>query len=133
MKFLCLVHFEPDAFADVTPAQMQAIDDATIEHDHKLRQGGHLLIASPLADITDQVTIDRRRQRMKAALTDGPYAESKEVVGGFLLIEANSMEDAVALFDDDPIAAYGRLDIRPLMETHRHSETGAGRPEFVAI
>ena len=130
MKFLCLAYFGPDAFAGYTPEQMRAVDDATIEHDHKLRRSGHLLIASPLAEAETEVSIDRRR--LKMSLVDGPYAETKEVVGGFLLVEAPDMAAAVALFDDDPIAAYGRLQIRPLMEDHRHSETGQGRPEFSA-
>ena len=128
MKFLCLVYFEPDAFAGVTPDEMKRIDNATIEHDHKLRSGGHLLIASPLAE-TEEVNIDRR-QRMTMSVLDGPYAESKEVIGGFLLIEARDMAEAVSLFDDDPIAAYSWLVIRPLMEAHRHSETGQARPDF---
>jgi len=129
MKFLCLLHFEPDAFADLTPQEMQRLDDATIEHDHKLRAAGHLLIASPLEPVDTGVTIDRR-QRQRAGTLDGPYAEAKEVIGGFLLLEAVDMGAAVALLDDDPIAAHCRVDIRPLLETHRHSQSGAARPDF---
>ena len=71
------------------------------------------------------------RQRMaKLFATDGPYAEAKEVIGGFLLIEARDMDEAVSLFDDDPILKYGRMEIRPLMVDHRHSETGEARPDF---
>jgi hypothetical protein len=128
MKFLCLAYFGPDAFAGLTPDQMQAVDDATIEHDHKLRQSGHLLFASPLADPASGTTIDRRR--LSASVTDGPFAESKEVVGGFILVEARDLEEAVSLFDDDPIAAHCRLEIRPVNEDHRHSESGEARPEF---
>ena len=113
-----------------TIAAVRAVDDATIEHDHKLRQSGHLLFASPLADPAAGTTIDRRR--LKMSLVDGPYAETKEVVGGFILVEARDMAEAVSLFDDDPIAAHCRLEIRPLVEDHRHSETGEGRPEFRA-
>ncbi|MFD2649834.1 YciI family protein [Devosia albogilva] len=131
MKFLCLVHFAPGAFDGVTPEEFTRLDDATIEHDHKLRRNGHLLIASPLQGPETATSIDRR-QRMKMSLLDGPFAEGKEVVGGFLLIEARDMEEAVSLFEDDPIAAYGRLEIRPLMEDHRHSKTGEARPEFAA-
>jgi hypothetical protein len=128
MKFLCLVYFGPDAFAGVTPEEMRRIDDATIEQDNKLRQSGHLLFASPLADAATGVSIDRRR--LKMAVVDGPYAEAKEVVGGFLLLEARDMEEAVSLFDDDAIGAYSRVEIRPVIEDHRHSETGEARPDF---
>jgi hypothetical protein len=128
MKFLCLAYFGPDAFAGFSPEQMRAVSDATIEHDHKLRQSGHLLFASPLGDVAAGTTIDRRR--LTAAVVDGPFAEAKEVVGGFILVEAQNLQEAVALFDDDPIAAHCRLEIRPVVESDRHSKTGEARPEF---
>lgn len=129
MKFLCLFHFAPDAFAGVTPEEMRRLDDATIEHDQKLRASGHLLIASPLADVSTEEVIDRRRP-VRLNETDGPYAEAKEVIGGVVLIEAADMNEAKALFADDPIAAHCRIQIRPLQESDRHSVTGEGRPEF---
>ncbi|MET3897062.1 hypothetical protein ABIB57_000999 [Devosia sp. UYZn731] len=132
MKFLCLVYFAPGAFDGMTPQEQQQLDDDTIADDQRLRASGHLLIASPLADASTAVTIDRRK-RVSLSTVDGPFAETKEVVGGFLLIEAMDMAEALSLFEQDPIAAYGRLEIRPLMETHRHSETGQGRPEFNAL
>lgn len=129
MKFLVLFSFLPDAFAGASAEDMRRLDDATIEHDRKLRDSGHLLIASPLMDPAQTVTIDRRLGLSLDRL-DGPYAESKEVIGGFVLLEAQNMNQARALFDDDPIARYARLDIRPLMEAHRHSQTGEARPGF---
>ena len=129
MKFLCLVHFASDAFDGATPEDAKKLDDATIEHDRKLRDGGHLLIASPLTDAAEAVSIGRQRMA-KLSATDGPYAEAKEVIGGFLLIEARNMDEAVSLFDDDPILRHGRMEIRPLMDDHRHSQTGEGRPDF---
>ena len=129
MKFLCLVHFAPDAFDGATPEDAKKLDDATIEHDRKLRASGHLLIASPLTDPEEAVSLGRQRMA-KLSATDGPYAEAKEVIGGFLLIEARDMDEAVSLFADDPILKYGRMEIRPLMVDHRHSETGEARPDF---
>ena len=132
MKFLCLVYFAPDAFEGMTPEEQRLLDDRTIEDDQRLRASGHLLIAAPLADASTAVSIDRR-QRLTMATIDGPFAETKEVVGGFLLVEAKDMAEALTLFEDDPIAVYGRLEIRPLLEAHRHSETGQERPEFKAL
>lgn len=128
MKFLCLFHFQPDAFDGVSPQQMRQIDDATIEHDHKLRRSGHLLLASPLQDVSTEKIIDRRTP-VTLDKIDGPYAETKEVVGGVVIVEARDMAEALSLFDDDPIAADARIQIRPLNETHKHSQTGEGRPE----
>lgn len=129
MKFLCLFHFAPDAFAGLSPEEMRRLDDATIEHDQKLRASGHLLLASPLADVSTEEVIDRRRP-VRLSETDGPFAETKEVVGGVVLVEAGDMLEAKALFADDPIAAHCRIQIRPLRDDDRHSETGQGRPEF---
>jgi hypothetical protein len=126
MKFLCLFYFAPDAFAGVSADEMARIDDATIEHDQKLRAAGHLLYASPLVDVSNEVSIDRRPVRM--AEIDGPYSESKEVLGGVVLLEAGSVAEAKALFSDDPIAGYARIQIRALRDDDRHSQTGEGRP-----
>ncbi len=132
MKFLCLFHFAPDAFAGVSPQEMKRMGNATIEHDQKLRASGHLLLASPLADVSTEAIIDRRRA-VKLSETDGPFAEAKEVVGGVVLIEARDMDEAKSLFADDPIAAHCRIQIRPLRDNDRHSETGEGRPEFKLV
>ena len=132
MKFLCLVSFTPDAFDTASPEDLRQLDDNTIEHDNWLRASGHLLIASPLAPVETGVTLGERRA-VRMAEVDGPFAETKEVVGGFLLIEAASMDAAVALFENDPILKYGRMEIRPLLTDHVHSETGQRRPDFQAI
>jgi len=127
MKFLCLVHFEPDAFAGFTPEDGRRLTDATILHDHELREAGHLLFASPLAAAETEVSL-KRRNRVDIDRIDGPFAESREVVGGFILIEADDMDQAISLLAESPIAPFARLQIRPLKEDDRHSETGAARP-----
>jgi hypothetical protein len=134
MKFLCLFHFRPDAFAGISPDEMRRLDDATIEHDNKLRQSGQLIIASPLTEPQEGAIIDRRR-RLGVDVTDGPFSEAKEVVGGFVLLDASGIEDARRAYDDDPIAAYARIEIRPLRDSNgdRHSQTGQGRPELKLV
>ncbi|SMQ70277.1 Uncharacterized conserved protein [Devosia lucknowensis] len=128
MRFMALVYFEPGSMDHLTAADFKQLDDATIEHDHMLRESGHLIFASPLAGL--EAARSLRTVDGKLITTDGPYAESKEVVGGFLLLEAESIELLTPLFADDPILRYARMEIRPLVE-HTHSETGQGRPEFL--
>lgn len=127
MKFMALVYIEPGSMDGMTASDFRALDDATIEHDHKLRESGHLLFASPLAAAETAKVL--RFADGSVIATDGPFTESKEVVGGFLLLEAESVEALMPLFEDDPILKYGRMEIRPLVE-HQHSQTGAGRPEL---
>jgi hypothetical protein len=126
MRFMALVYIEPGSMDGMTDADFRALDDATIEHDRKLRQSGHLLFASPLAGIETARTL--RSVEGELIATDGPFAEGKEVVGGFLLLEGDSIEQLTPLFEDDPILRYGRMEIRPLV-VHEHSRTGEGRPE----
>ena len=127
MRFMALVYIEPGAMDHLTPEQLRRLDDDTIAHDHKLRTSGHLIFASPLAGIETARTL--RNSEGELLLTDGPFVESKEMVGGFLLLEGESIEALTPLFDDDPILEFGRMEIRPLVE-HTHSETGEKRPDF---
>ncbi len=128
MRFMALVYFEPGSMDHLTAEDFRQLDDATIEHDQKLRQSGHLIFASPLAGL--ETALSLRNVNGDLLSTDGPYAESKEVVGGFLLLEAESVEALMPLFADDPILKYGRMEIRPLV-VNTHSETGEGRPELL--
>lgn len=126
MRFMALVYFEPGSMDHLTAEDFRQLDDATIEHDRKLRDSGHLIFASPLAGLETAHSLRMADGTLIA--TDGPYAESKEVVGGFLLLEAESMEALTPLFADDPILKYARMEIRPLV-MHTHSQSGEGRPE----
>ena len=127
MRFMALVYFEPGSMDRLTAEDFRKLDDDTIAHDHKLRNSGHLIYASPLAGLETARSL--RFQNGELIATDGPYAESKEVVGGFLLLEAESIDQLMPLFEDDPILKYGRMEIRPLV-VHTHSETSEGRPDF---
>jgi len=127
MRFMALVYIEPGAMDGMSADDFRRLDDATIEHDQKLRESGHLIFASPLADPGSGRVL--RFENGELIKLDGPYAESKEVVAGFLLLEATGLDALTPLFEDDPILKYGRMEIRPLVE-HTHSQTGEGRPEF---
>lgn len=127
MRFMALVYFEPGSMDHLTAEDFRQLDDDTIAHDHKLRRSGRLIFASPLAGLETARSL--RFQNGELIATDGPYAESKEVVGGFLLLEAESIDQLIPLFEDDPILKYGRMEIRPLV-MHAHSQTGEGRPDF---
>lgn len=127
MRFMALVYFEPGAMDHLTPEDFRSLDDATIQHDRKLRDSGHLIFASPLAALETARSL--RNVDGELIATDGPYSEVKEVVGGFLLLQAESIDELTRLFEDDPILRYGRMEIRPLV-VHTHSETGEGRPDF---
>jgi len=125
-KFMCLVWFDDTSFAGITEEEGKALTDATIEEDRQLREEGRLLIGQPLQGPETSVNVTTRTGRMTR--TDGPYMESKEWLGGFTLILAEDMDDAVRIAAMGEIPKRARIEIRPTLE-QTHSVTGEGRPE----
>jgi hypothetical protein len=125
MKFVCLVYFEQGAFDGASEAELTRLTDDTIVEDNALRASGHLLLGQPLQGPETAVTIHGGKRA--AAQTDGPFLESKEWLGGFTLIEAKDMAEAIALTKESAIMKYASIEIRPTLE-QTHSETGQARP-----
>jgi hypothetical protein len=125
-KFMCLVFFDETSFAGMSPEEDKALTDATIEEDRQLRNEGRLLIGQPLQGPETAVNVTTRGGKLKR--TDGPFVESKEWLGGFTLILAEDMEDAVRIASMGEIPKRSRIEIRPTLE-QTHSVTGEGRPE----
>lgn len=117
MKYLCIVYAGtgPD-----DPAEEIALKDACIEDDNALFQAGKLIMASPLQGPETAVTL------RASGRTDGPYAETKEVVAGFMVIEAPDMEGAIAIVAPGPLDGFASFEIRPILD-ERHSRTGQDR------
>ena len=125
MKFMCLVYFEPGAFDGVSEAEMTKLTDATIIEDIEMRRNGQLLLGQPLQGPETAVTV--RGGKRGSGQTDGPFLETKEWLGGFTLIEAKDMAEAIALTKDSALMKYASVEIRPTLE-QTHSVTGrAGR------
>jgi hypothetical protein len=127
MKFMCLVYFEPGAFDGATEAELTRLTDDTIVEDNELRASGHLLLGQPLQGPDTAVTLHGGKRA--AAQTDGPFLESKEWLGGFTLIEAKDMAEAIALTRNSAIMKYASVEIRPTLE-QTHSQSGQERPEL---
>ena len=126
MKYLCIV-YAGSGPNTLTEAEETAIKDACIEEDHTLFASGKLIAASPLQGPeagTHLRNIDGRTTRI-----DGPYAETKELVAGFMLIEAADMDEAIAIAAPGPLEGLVSIEIRPLLE-ERHSKTGQDRSAF---
>jgi hypothetical protein len=126
MQYMCLVYFDQTSFAGKSDAELKALTDETIAEDHALRAAGRLIVARPLDEPRTAVNVKVRDGRMQR--TDGPYVETKEWLGGFLLINASDMADAVAVAEKLAIARVGRVEVRAIVD-QTHSETGQGRPE----
>jgi len=125
VKFACLVYIDQTKMAALTPEQGRRLSDETIESDWQMRREGRLILAQPLLEPSSAVTM--RVDGNTVSATDGPFAETKEHLGGFYIIEAADMEEARRIVATDPILKYGCIEIRPTMND-THSVTGEGRP-----
>jgi hypothetical protein len=114
MKYLCLVVIDENKIAALTPAESQALDDASIAHDQGLRDKGQLVTAQALESVRAAVTV--RGKKDKPLVTDGPFAETREQIGGFLLIEANDMKEAIQIASQVPVLRFGAIEIRAIKE-----------------
>ena len=127
-KYLCLFYFDDSSFAGMTPDEDKALTDATIEEDRQLREESRLLVAQPLQGPETAVNIRIRQDRVMR--TDGPYIESKEWLGGIMLILAEDMDEAIRIASVGEIARRARIEIRPTLE-QTHSVTSEARVEAI--
>lgn len=126
MKFVCLVYIDSAAIGALSETEGRQLTDDSIAFDWGLRDSGKLILAQPLEAPQTAVTI--RQRAGKFSSTDGPFAEAKEHLGGFFLIEAADIDEAIALAQTSPIMRVASIEVRPALE-QVDSVTGRGRPE----
>ncbi|AND69240.1 hypothetical protein ATSB10_17860 [Dyella thiooxydans] len=105
MKYLGLAYFTPEKFAALSPDAVKAIVSQCPALDEKMRATGKVLVSASLGDLEHWRTL--RPRAGKTQITDGPYIESKEVVGGLFIIEADSQEEALRIAAMHPAAQIG--------------------------
>jgi hypothetical protein len=105
MKYLGLAYFTPEKFAAMAPDDVKKLVSQCPELDEKMRATGKVLVSASLGDLDTWRTL--RPGRGKTHVTDGPYTESKEVVGGMFIIEADSREEALSIASMHPAATLG--------------------------
>src|SRR5262245_31262596 len=114
MKYLCLIYHQ-EAEVDALPAsEYDAIVSEVLDYREELQRSGHYIVSSPLQSVQTAATI--RVRNGKLSITDGPFAETKEQLGGFYLIEARDLNDAIRLASRMPPARIGCIEVRPLKE-----------------
>src|SRR6185312_11362518 len=112
MKYICLGYYEPAKHAGMTEDERNAMFDECFEYDDHLRANGHWAGGEALQGPETALTLSWKNG--KVATTDGPYAETKEQLGGILVLEARDMNDAVQLMAQHPALTYGNIfEIRP--------------------
>lgn len=126
MKFVCLVYIDEAKMSGMTPEEDKQLTDETIREDWELERSGKLILSQPL--LQPQFARTLRVSGEGVTATDGPFAETKEHLGGFFIIEAADIEEAMAIAGTSVILKYGSIEVRPTLE-QTHSVTGEGRPK----
>ena len=117
MKYLCLVYNVEDPANALSESEEQALVDESLDYDEQLRKSGHFITASALQSPEAGAIVHVRSGRV--SVTDGPFAETKEHVAGFVLIEARDLNEAIQVASKIPPAQYGFVEVRPLRELVR--------------
>ena len=117
MKYLCLAYYDEKKFETLTEAEMAAIGGDCRPLDEDLQRSGHLLEVGSLAATKRSVSL--RPRNGKVLVTDGPYAETKEQVGSYFLIEARDLDEAIQAASRHPAARLNEhlgwgVEIRPI-------------------
>jgi len=105
VKYLGLAYFTPEKFAQMSPQDVKALVSQCPALDEKMRATGKVLVSASLGDLEQWKTLRPRGGRTQ--VTDGPYTEAKEVVGGLFIIDAETPEEALRLASMHPAATLG--------------------------
>ena len=114
MKYLCLVYIEEKKLADLSDREMDVLVKESLAYDEVLRKSGHYIVSNALQSVRFAATV--RTRDGKAFITGGPFAETKEQLGGFILIEARDLNEAIQVASKMPPGRLGCIEVRPTME-----------------
>lgn len=112
MKYICLGYFDEQKWDAMSESERRAFMDECFAYDDVLRSGGHMVGGEALQSVRSAATL--RFQNGHVSVTDGPFAETKEQLGGILMLEANDLNHAIQLMSSHPgIRLGGCFEVRP--------------------
>jgi hypothetical protein len=117
MKFMCLAYEEERVLNELSRSEWDVLRGETLAYVEVLRKSGHLILTNALQSARKAATVRVRGEKL--SVVDGPYAETKEQLGGFFLIEAKDLDEAIQLARGWPSARLGSIEVRPIEETLR--------------
>jgi hypothetical protein len=117
MRYICLVYLVEKEMDEMTKKETDTCTEESLAYDDVLRKSGHFVAAHALQPVQAATTL--RMRSGKLSMTDGPFAETKEQLGGFLLIEARDLNEALQVAGRIPMARRGSIEVRPIKEITR--------------
>jgi hypothetical protein len=107
MKYLCLVYLSAEKWS-------AAPDSSCAAYGNRLKDSGHFITGAPLHPVHTATTV--RVRNGQATVTDGPFAETKEALAGFYMIDARDLNEAIQIASKIPPAQHGSIEVRPVRE-----------------
>jgi hypothetical protein len=117
MKYLCLAYEEENKLNELSRGEWDSLRGETLSYLEELRTRGHIISSEALQSAQTATTVRVRGGRV--SLTDGPSAETKEHLGGFFLIDARDLNEAIQVASRWPSARLGSVEVRPIEEELR--------------
>jgi hypothetical protein len=118
LKYLCLIYQDEQILKSMPPSEYDALVAETLDYDDELRQRGHYLYSNALEYVETATSIRVRGEKL--SITDGPFVETKEQLGGYILIEARDLNEAIRVAAKMPPARIGGVEVRPIAELTQH-------------
>ena len=115
MKYLLLIYENEADFANVSEAEQGKIFQEYMDYSKGIRKNGNYISGEALQPIATATTV--RQRNGKTLTTDGPFAETKEQLGGFFMVEAKDLDEAIKLAGGIPAVRTGSIEVRPIMPT----------------
>jgi hypothetical protein len=126
MKYMCIAYEEEQKLNELTAGEWQALREETLNYVDTLQKTGRLIVTHPLQSAATAATV--RIRGGERLVTDGPFAETKEQIGGFFLIEAQDFSEAVHIAAEWPSARIGSIEVRPIEEELKMDRRYRSRP-----
>ena len=114
MKYVLLVYGEEKDLFALTPERAEKLDADSLAYDRALDREGKLVVAQALQPVKTSKSL--RRRKGKAVVTDGPFAETKEQLLGFVMVEAADLAEALEIADGIPLAELGTIEVRAIYD-----------------
>jgi hypothetical protein len=124
MLYVCLVYLEEGKLGELSQSEADALTNASLAYNEELRESGHFIVAQALQSVQTAMTV--RVRNHKLSTTEGPFAETREQLGGFILIEARDLNEAIQVASRIPMAKVGTIEVRPILALTRSDRVERG-------
>jgi hypothetical protein len=115
MKYLLLIYENEASFAGLSEAEQGTVYQEYMDYSNRIRKSGNYIAGQALQPISTATTV--RVKNGKTITTDGPFAETREQLGGFYMVEAKDLDEAITLAAGIPGARTGSIEVRPILPT----------------